>query len=183
MGKWGWASGSYSFFLQYYTIIFTCTYACSTLSVGTKNGCYFLWVDLAAGFQVHGPCLIIYMCLYELPNHTSSSTMSTSTPVTPPTRGLVLPCPTSPSKASFSYKMTLGSEVSDDTLKLCANLFSSNYGIWGDQAAIISKFTVAGQWLRCWSLAIAESFTQGKMSRWPVQDYDPNVCLTRRVVF
>ncbi|KAG1882072.1 hypothetical protein F4604DRAFT_1577611 [Suillus subluteus] len=67
------------------------------------------------------------------------------TPVTPPTRGLVLPCPTSPSKASFSYKMTLGSEVSDDTLKLCANLFSSNYGIWGDQAATISKFTVAGQ--------------------------------------
>ncbi|KAG1789109.1 hypothetical protein EV424DRAFT_1624709 [Suillus variegatus] len=71
--------------------------------------------------------------------------MSTSTLVTPPTRGLVLPCPTSPSKASFSYKMTLGSEVSDDTLKLCANLFSSNYGIWGDQAAIISKFTVAGK--------------------------------------
>ncbi|KAG1799575.1 uncharacterized protein BJ212DRAFT_1488293 [Suillus subaureus] len=68
---------------------------------------------------------------------------SITTPVTPPTRGLVLPCPTSPSKASFSYKMTVGNEVSDDTLKLCTNLFSSNYGIWGDQAATISKFTVA----------------------------------------
>ncbi|KAG1847646.1 hypothetical protein DFJ58DRAFT_663154 [Suillus subalutaceus] len=67
------------------------------------------------------------------------------TPVTPPTRGLVLPCPTSPSKASFSYKMTLGSKVSDNTLKLCANMFSSNYGIWGNQAATISKFTVAGK--------------------------------------
>ncbi|KAG1814629.1 uncharacterized protein BJ212DRAFT_1274027 [Suillus subaureus] len=67
------------------------------------------------------------------------------TPVTPPTRGLVLPCPASPSKASFSYKMTVGSEVSDNTLKLCANLFSSNYGIWGNQAATISKFTVAGK--------------------------------------
>ncbi|KAG1885931.1 uncharacterized protein F5891DRAFT_968999 [Suillus fuscotomentosus] len=87
--------------------------------------------------------------------------MPKSTPVTPPTRGLVLPSPTSPSKASFSYKMTVGSEVSDDTLKLCADLFSSNYGIWGDQAATISKFTkkvkMTGARLRSQCLSHLES--------------------------
>ncbi|KAG2032821.1 hypothetical protein BDR03DRAFT_873303 [Suillus americanus] len=44
--------------------------------------------------------------------------------------------------------MTVGSEVSNNTLKLCANLFSSNYGIWGDQTATISKFTVARKWVK-----------------------------------
>ncbi|KAG1746511.1 hypothetical protein EDB19DRAFT_1894246 [Suillus lakei] len=40
-------------------------------------------------------------------------------PVTPPNRHLTL---------------HFGNNVSDDTLKACADLFSSNYGIWGDKA-------------------------------------------------
>ncbi|KAG2147806.1 uncharacterized protein EDB93DRAFT_1240545 [Suillus bovinus] len=35
------------------------------------------------------------------------------------------------------------SKVSEDTLKSCADLFSSDYGIWGDQASTISKYTLA----------------------------------------
>ncbi|KAG1732317.1 hypothetical protein EDB19DRAFT_1912157 [Suillus lakei] len=67
-------------------------------------------------------------------------------PVTPPNRHLTLPCnPTSPSNASFFYRITVGNNVSDDTLKACADLFSSNYGIWGDKASKISTFTKAGQ--------------------------------------
>jgi hypothetical protein len=69
-------------------------------------------------------------------------------PVTPPNRHLTLPCnPTSPSNASFFYRITVGNNVSDDTLKACADLFSSNYGIWGDKASKISTFTKAGQQL------------------------------------
>ncbi|KAG2119703.1 uncharacterized protein F5147DRAFT_647600 [Suillus discolor] len=41
--------------------------------------------------------------------------------------------------------ITVGNKVSDDTLKSCANLFSSSYSIWGDQASTISKFTKARQ--------------------------------------
>ncbi|KAG1900713.1 uncharacterized protein F5891DRAFT_1031492 [Suillus fuscotomentosus] len=67
-------------------------------------------------------------------------------PVTPPTSHLaLLNCPTSPSNASISYKLRVGSEISEDTLKSCADLFSSHYGIWGDQASTISKYTIAGQ--------------------------------------
>ncbi|KAG2134010.1 hypothetical protein BD769DRAFT_1627403 [Suillus cothurnatus] len=47
-------------------------------------------------------------------------------PVTPPTTRVVLPsCPISPSKASSSFRITMGNEISDDTLTACANLFSS----------------------------------------------------------
>jgi hypothetical protein len=53
--------------------------------------------------------------------------------------------PTSPSNASFVYRITVGNKVSDDTLKACAELFSSNYGIWGDEASKVSSFTKAGQ--------------------------------------
>ncbi|KAG2141220.1 hypothetical protein DEU56DRAFT_734303 [Suillus clintonianus] len=67
-------------------------------------------------------------------------------PATPPCAHLALPnCPTSPSKASFSYRIMVGNEISDNTLKACTELFSSNYGIWGEQAAMISKHTVAGK--------------------------------------
>ncbi|KAG2747358.1 hypothetical protein P692DRAFT_20935657 [Suillus brevipes Sb2] len=69
-----------------------------------------------------------------------------SSPVTPPNRHLTLPShPTSPSSASFFYRITVGSKVSDDTLNSCAELFSSNYGIWGEEASKISRFTKAGQ--------------------------------------
>ncbi|KAG2048769.1 hypothetical protein BDR06DRAFT_1071019 [Suillus hirtellus] len=69
-------------------------------------------------------------------------------PVTPPTSHLaLLNCPTSPSNASISYKIRVGSEISEDTLKSCADLFSSHYGIWGEQASTISKYTIAAQCL------------------------------------
>ncbi|KAG1778111.1 hypothetical protein EV702DRAFT_1179095 [Suillus placidus] len=71
-----------------------------------------------------------------------------SSPVTPPNRHLTLPSnPTSPSNASFFYRITVGSKVSDDTLNLCAELFSSNYGIWGDEASKVSHFTKAVGWV------------------------------------
>ncbi|KAG1868786.1 hypothetical protein C8R48DRAFT_771555 [Suillus tomentosus] len=70
-------------------------------------------------------------------------------PVTPPTSHLaLLNCPTSPSNTSISYKIRVGSEISEDTLKSCADLFSSHYGIWGDQASTISKYTIAGKNVR-----------------------------------
>ncbi|KAG2142816.1 uncharacterized protein EDB93DRAFT_1088480 [Suillus bovinus] len=53
--------------------------------------------------------------------------------------------PTSASKASCSFVITVGSKVSEDTLKSCADLFSSDYGIWDDQASTISKYTLAGK--------------------------------------
>ncbi|KAG2140439.1 hypothetical protein BD769DRAFT_1350019 [Suillus cothurnatus] len=67
-------------------------------------------------------------------------------PVTPPTTHVVLPsCPISPSKASSSFRITMGNEISDDTLTACTNLFSSNYGVWGQQASTISKHTIPGK--------------------------------------
>lgn len=76
----------------------------------------------------------------ELLNNTIFLTMPS------PTNQLALPNgPTSPSHACLSYKIIVGNEISDDTLKSCADLFSSNYGIWGEQASMISKYTIAGQ--------------------------------------
>jgi len=71
--------------------------------------------------SVHGPCLVIYRphCIYGFP-------VTMLLPVTPPTTRVVLPsCPISPSKASSSFRITMGNEISDDTLTACANLFSS----------------------------------------------------------
>lgn len=84
------------------------------------------------------------------------TTFPTMLPVTPPTSHLaLLNCPTSASNASISYKIRVSSEISEDTLKLCADLFSSHYSIWGDQASTISKYTiVAGQQSECGSSAI-----------------------------
>ena len=64
-------------------------------------------------------------------------------PVTPPCTSIILP--TSPSRASYLYSVTIGTDIADDLLKSCADLFSSNYGIWGAKASIISKYTKAGQ--------------------------------------
>ncbi|KAG1777586.1 hypothetical protein EV702DRAFT_1197205 [Suillus placidus] len=67
-------------------------------------------------------------------------------PITPPTNHLTLPsCPTSPGKVTFSYKISVGNEISDNILNACAKLFSSNYGFWGKQASTISKYTIPGK--------------------------------------
>ena len=46
---------------------------------------------------------------------------------------------------SFTYTAMMGSEISDDLLNLCAQLFSTNYGKWGKNATTISQFTKPGQ--------------------------------------
>ncbi|OAX31111.1 hypothetical protein K503DRAFT_750862 [Rhizopogon vinicolor AM-OR11-026] len=53
--------------------------------------------------------------------------------------------PTPPSKVTISFTATSGSDITDDLLKTCTNLFNANYGIWGSSAATISKYTRLGQ--------------------------------------
>ncbi|KAG1746958.1 hypothetical protein EDB19DRAFT_1848448 [Suillus lakei] len=55
------------------------------------------------------------------------------------------PLPTSPSKTSFTYTAMSGTAISDELMRLCAQLFSTNYGIWGEKASSISKYTKSGQ--------------------------------------
>jgi hypothetical protein len=63
-------------------------------------------------------------------------------PVTPPQKHDFLP--TSPTSSSFCYSALIGTAVGDDLINSCAQLFSTNYGIWGEKAATISKFTKPG---------------------------------------
>ncbi|KAG1731980.1 uncharacterized protein EDB91DRAFT_1152670 [Suillus paluster] len=58
---------------------------------------------------------------------------------------VTLPLPTSPSETSFTYNAMLGTAISDDLIKSRAQLFSTNYGIWGEKAISISKYTKPGQ--------------------------------------
>lgn len=55
--------------------------------------------------------------------------------------------PTSPSDTSESitYNVVSGTAISDDLMESCAQLFSTNYGIWGEEARNISKYTKPGQ--------------------------------------
>ena len=74
------------------------------------------------------------------PNETILS--ATIMPITPPSQLLTLP--TSPSKTSFIYNVMIGTEISNDLLKSFAELFSTNYGIWGEKASTVSKCTTQG---------------------------------------
>jgi hypothetical protein len=76
-----------------------------------------------------------------IPSTTLSVTIMT--PVTPLRQATALP--TSPSRTSFCYNAMFGTDTSDDLLKLCAELFSTNYGTWGPNASTVSKFTKHGQ--------------------------------------
>jgi hypothetical protein len=67
---------------------------------------------------------------------------SPSDPVTSPQ---ILPI--SSTSTSFCFSALGGTEVGDDLLKNCAELFSSNYGIWGEKALTVSKFTKPGSCL------------------------------------
>lgn len=62
--------------------------------------------------------------------------------VTPPCPPIALP--SSPSSLLSSFHVTLGTEISDDLLKSCAQLFSNNYGKWGEKAITISPYTKTG---------------------------------------
>jgi len=62
-------------------------------------------------------------------------------------RYIVLPTPPSPSAgSSFFFSVTPGSDITDDLLKACADLFSTNYGVWGPSAGAFSKYTKPGQY-------------------------------------
>ena len=63
-------------------------------------------------------------------------------PITPPSQVLTLP--TSLSKTPFIYNVMIGTEISNDLLESCAELFSVNYGIWGEKASTVSKHTTQG---------------------------------------
>jgi len=47
---------------------------------------------------------------------------------------------------NFSFNAMVGTEIGDDLLKSCAELFSTNYGIWGEKASTVSWFTKPGQY-------------------------------------
>ncbi|KAF8894773.1 hypothetical protein BD779DRAFT_1502832 [Infundibulicybe gibba] len=53
--------------------------------------------------------------------------------------------PTSPSESSIIYTAFLGTEISDALANSCAELFSANYGVWGEGADSVSRFTKPGQ--------------------------------------
>ena len=64
-------------------------------------------------------------------------------PVTPPQKHPILPI--SPTPTSLYYCASYGTEVSDDLLDSCAKLFSTNYGIWGENVPPpLSKFIKPG---------------------------------------
>jgi hypothetical protein len=71
---------------------------------------------------------------------------ATPDPVTPPQKDNI-PLPTSPSKSSFCFTALVGTAVTKDLLNSCAQLFSTNYGVWGEKAATISNFTKPGSCL------------------------------------
>ena len=65
--------------------------------------------------------------------------------ITPPSQIVSLPVlPVSPSKNSLTYQAIEGNYISDELIDSCAELFSSNYGIWGVKAPTISQRTKAG---------------------------------------
>jgi hypothetical protein len=63
---------------------------------------------------------------------------------TTPPRSKHIILPVSPSKSSYVYQVLDGSDLSDDLIDSCAKLFSSNYGVWGEKAPTISRFTKTG---------------------------------------
>jgi len=63
---------------------------------------------------------------------------TTSSAVPPPQQSSLLPVPP-------TYSAVAGDAISDELLESCAKLFSTNYGVWGEGALAISKFTKPGQ--------------------------------------
>ena len=62
----------------------------------------------------------------------------------------------------------LGTDIPDNLLRSCAQLFSTNYGKWGEKAITISRFTKPGQAVVCHLglFVIAKFIFQGTLSRW-----------------
>jgi len=56
-----------------------------------------------------------------------------------------------PVELGWSFRVILGTEIQDDTLNTCASLFSNHYGVWGEQAETVSRFTKPGM-ERCCSM-------------------------------
>lgn len=59
--------------------------------------------------------------------------MSESVPTIPPSRQFIQ-LPSSPTSTSLLYQAHAGTEISDELMTRCAQLFSKNYGIWGPNA-------------------------------------------------
>ena len=60
--------------------------------------------------------------------------MSLPLTTTPPQKHVFLPVSPTRSSSVFSFIATHGAEVTEDLLVKCAEVFSANYGIWGDLA-------------------------------------------------
>ncbi|KAF8548633.1 hypothetical protein OG21DRAFT_1479135 [Imleria badia] len=56
----------------------------------------------------------------------------TTQPTTPPSRPPIL-LPSSPDSNSLNYKTIEGPDICETTLEQCAELFSNNYGVWGQR--------------------------------------------------
>lgn len=78
-----------------------------------------------------------------------------TTPVSSPT---AITLPVSPSTTSFTYNAMSGTAISDNLIESCAQLFSTNYGKWGESADTISRFTKPGQSYLLCIFAITELF-------------------------
>lgn len=88
-------------------------------------------------------------------------------PVTPPQKNVSIP--NSPSKTSLTYEASVGNDISDDLVRSCADLFSTNYGVWGDSALTISKFTKPGRqtiYSQHLSLTTFLSFRAARQNEW-----------------
>ena len=60
--------------------------------------------------------------------------MSLPQPITPPQKCVFLPVSPTRSSSALTFIATHGAEVTQDLLVKCAEVFSENYGIWGDMA-------------------------------------------------
>ncbi|PPR02683.1 hypothetical protein CVT24_002105 [Panaeolus cyanescens] len=58
-----------------------------------------------------------------------------SSGITTPPRPTSILLPSSPKSSTLSYVAFEGNEITDDLYEACANLFSTQYGIWGERPA------------------------------------------------
>ena len=78
-------------------------------------------------------------------------TMSLPQHTTPPQKHVFLPVSPMRSSSAFSFIATHGVEVTKDLLVKCAEVFSANYGIWGDFAGpLFQYFSLPHRFLQEW---------------------------------
>jgi hypothetical protein len=73
-----------------------------------------------------------------------STQIQTDAFTTPPPSGVVS-LPTSPTSRSLqNYAALLGTDIPDNLVNACMELFSTNYRVWGGKAGKFSKYTKPG---------------------------------------